>query len=90
MNRLVVSEHAVEQFRARWPYSSTLNDGEIRRLLRDQVGTEWPSRVRTPTGDHVQVTYAGDDGYAVVKENEVVTVLPKAFCPEVNEVYGGR
>jgi len=38
----------------------------------------------TPGGFYYPISFSGKDGYAVVNEGVLITLLPEKWCPEVN------
>ena len=82
-----IGDHAIDRLR-QWPGCNQLDDSRLRFLLRRQVkkAQERKDFVLTPGGTLFPVSFLGKDGYAVVKNEFIVTVLPGEYCPEANEL----
>lgn len=83
-----VRHHALERIRQRWPDTAHLYDTELRFLLSDQILDALHRRdaVIAPGGLYVPISIFGQDAYAVLLHREVRTVLPSAWCSEVEQV----
>jgi hypothetical protein len=89
---IVVTEHALKQLRERWPSIRHMSDDELKRGLREQIARNEQNRDYNdlPGGRYSPVTFMGDDGFAVIKDNHVLTVLPEEYCQELQEVRNGQ
>lgn len=92
MTKIKVSTHALERFRERWPTAQSLDDRFLSEMLLSQIkhADETNDAYDTAGGRYYPISLQGDDGYAVVKDNEVKTVMPVEYCKEVDEVRNGR
>jgi hypothetical protein len=83
-----VRPHALERIRQRWPDTAHLYDTELRFLLSDQILDALHRRdaVIAPGGLYVPISIFGQDAYAVLLDQEVRTVLPSAWCNEVEQL----
>lgn len=92
MKKLTLNPHALEQFRARWPSTSTHKDAalvaHIYRSIEQAEDTK-DVYVSDPTTFY-PFTFQGEDGYIAVRGGEIKTVLPTKYCKEVEEVRNGR
>ena len=81
-----IKPHALERFREHWPGSAYLYDSEIRFLLSEQVTDALGKNdyIVAPGGVYVPITVFGEDGYAVLINQHIRTVMPKAWCREVD------
>lgn len=82
-----VTQHAYDRFREHWPESAYLYDTEIQLLLSDQIvdALDRDDFVVAPGGVYVPITVMSEDGYAVLVEQKVRTVMPLRFCQEVEQ-----
>jgi hypothetical protein len=87
-----VSQHALTRIRERWPNAAHLYNSELQFLLSDQIvdALARDDFIITPGGVYVPVTIFGDDGYAVLVNQQVSTVLPKKWCEEVDAIRTKR
>lgn len=92
MTKPRVSPHALERLRERWPAAQSLDDRFLSELLLSQIkhGDETNDAYDTAGGRYYPFSLHGEDGYAVVKDGVVKTVMPVKYCPEVDEVRNGR
>ena len=82
-----MNDHAYERFREHWPSSAYLYDSEIQFLLSDQIvdALDRNDFVVAPGGVYVPISIMGEDGYAVLVEQIIRTVMPLRFCQEVEQ-----
>ena len=82
-----VTPHALARFREHWPDSAYLYDSEIAFLLSDQIvdALERNDYIVAPGGVYVPITIFGDDGYAVLLDQKIRTVMPITWCQEVHQ-----
>jgi hypothetical protein len=87
-----VNDHVYERFREHWPAAAYLYDSEIRFLLSDQIldALERDDVVVAPGGVYIPISVLGEDGYAVLVDQRVRTVMPARFCQEVEQVRKNR
>lgn len=81
----------MRRLRERWNVTSWSNPQLQAHLVRAVAAA--PRRrqfVDTPSGRYIPFSLLGEDGYLVLHENRVVTVLPRELCPEVTEVLGDK
>lgn len=92
VTKLKVSSHALERLRERWSTARSLDDRFLSELLLNQIehADETNDAYDTAGGRYYPISLQGEDGYAVVKDGEVKTVMPTKYCPEVDEVRNGR
>jgi hypothetical protein len=92
MTKIKMSEHALKRLRERWPSANSLDDRFLTELLLSQI--EQADVVNdaydTAGGRYYPISLQGEDGYAVVKDGAVKTVMPTRYCQEVDEVRNGR
>jgi hypothetical protein len=81
-----VKPHALSRFREHWPSSAYLYDSEIKFLLSDQIvdALGRDDYIIAPGGIYVPISVFGEDGYAVLMQQTVQTVMPLSFCKEVD------
>jgi len=88
MKPLVFTHHALTQFRDRWSDARRYSDAQLMQTLTERIDDARRSGrvVDTPSGRYFPFCFYGEDGFAViVGEQQVVTVMPAAWCKEVNE-----
>ena len=83
-----VQDHALERIRKRWPDAAHLYNSELQFLLSDQIvdALARDDFIIAPGGVYVPITIFGEDGYALLINQNVTTVLPKEWCPEVDRL----
>jgi hypothetical protein len=87
-----INQHALERVREHWPDVAHLYNTELQFLLSDQIldALAKDDFIIAPGGVYVPITIFGEDGYAVLINQHVVTVLPKKWCPEVDRIRAKR
>ena len=87
-----IREHALDRFRQHWPVAAYMYDSEIKLLLSEQVldAIGRDDVIVAPGGIFAPINILGEDGYAVIFNQEVRTVMPSSYCPEVNTVRQKR
>lgn len=90
--RVPIKQHALDRLRERWPDAAYMYDSELEFLLSEQVvdALGRDDFIVAPGGVYVPISFAGQDGYAVLLEQEVKTVMPTAWCREVDETRKKR
>lgn len=83
-----VIEHALTRFHERWPECVHMSRGEVVRRVREQIEARERDGdvVEAPGGLYYPISFLGRDGYAVLKDDRVKTLLPEEYCPEVNRI----
>jgi hypothetical protein len=83
-----INAHAIDRFREHWPAANYLYDSEVRFLLSEQIldALERDDFIIAPGGIYVPITVMDEDGYAVLVEQQVHTVMPLQYCKEVDQV----
>ena len=86
--RLIVTGHARTRFRERWPNGASCTDRYICSFIRKQVkdAMKRGDIVNTPDGALYPISFLGKDGYVLIMDSRVVTVMSEDWCPEANEV----
>ncbi len=81
------SAHAIRRVRERWPAASEMSKRELLESLASsiQFATDTRRQVKTPGGLYVPFSLGGLEGFLVVKEDCVVTAVPKEWAQEVSE-----
>lgn len=92
MSKLVLTSHALEQFRARWLSTSAHKDTAlVAHIYRSIKQAEDADDVfESPPTTFYPFSFQGEDGYIAVRDGEIKTVLPTRFCQEVEEVRNGK
>jgi hypothetical protein len=82
-----ISDHALERVREHWPDAAHLYDSELRFLIGDQVADALSKNdfIVAPGGTYAPISVFGGDGYAVLIEGKVKTVMPVAWCAAVDK-----
>jgi hypothetical protein len=90
--KIRVSKHALERLRERWSGAACMEDQFLSELLLGQIkqADTVNDAYDAPGGRYYPISLQGEDGYAVVKEGEVKTVMPTEYCMEVDKVRNGR
>lgn len=85
---LPINQHAIDRFREHWPEAGYMYDSDVRFLLSDQIteALDKNDYVITPSGIFVPFLILDQEGYAVIVETKIRTVMPSAWCKEVEEV----
>ncbi len=90
--KLRVTSHALSRLRTRWPGLRSETNEDLTHQLRKRIAKALKrgQLVNAPGGTYVLISFEGEDGYAVLKNNNktMVTMMPKGWCPEVNKVIG--
>jgi hypothetical protein len=83
-----INQHAIDRVREHWPASGYMYDSDIRFVLSEQILDALNSNkyIIAPGGVFVPVNVLGEEGYAVLLEGRVKTVMPLAWCKEVENV----
>jgi hypothetical protein len=83
-----VADHALSRFHDRWPECVHMSRSEVaRRVLEQMKARERDGDVvHTPGGLYYPISFLGKDGYAVLNDRVVKTLLPEEYCPEVNNI----
>lgn len=86
------STHALRRLRERWEVARVMPKRELLEQLASslQSATEHQQCVRTPGGLYAPFSLGGIGGFMVVKEDCVVTIVPKEWAPEVSELLEER
>lgn len=85
-----VDSHAVARLRERWPSSRASSNEKIEQFLVGCVHAAKEDVVHAPGGDYYPFTCADQSGYIVVVDEQVKTVMPSKWCPEVEEIHERR
>jgi hypothetical protein len=87
-----ISTHALERFRTHWPVAANLYDSEIHLMLSDQIvdALGRDDFIIAPSGVFVPIHIFDEDGYAVLVDQRVRTVMPLAWCVQVDQVRKKR
>jgi hypothetical protein len=83
-----INDHALDRFREYWPGSAYLYNSEIQLLLSDQIvdALDRDDFVVAPGGVYVPISIMSEEGYAILVDQRVRTVMPLRFCQEVDQV----
>lgn len=89
---LPINQHAIDRFREHWPEAGYMYDSDVRFLLSDQLSDALDRNdyIVAPGGVFVPFSILDRDGYAVIVDRTVRTVMPKQWCEEVDKVRKGR
>ncbi len=87
-----ISRHALDRLREHWPSMNYMYDSELRFVLSDQIldAVSRDDYVVAPGGTYVPISIVGNEGYAVMVDSIVRTVLPTAWCKEVETIRSRR
>lgn len=82
-----LTQHALGRLRARWDVQSWPTRSLLRHVNKEaQRALRTGQAVNTPAGKYLFFSLLGEDGYLVMHQQDIVTVLPRELCPEVNEI----
>ena len=84
--KLYVTEHAIERLRHHFREVQWRDDKYLRRELADRVVQGKSRSVEMPGGLYVPISFEGDDGFAVLHGDSIVTVLPEKWCADANNI----
>lgn len=86
------SPHAITRLRERWPETAYLYDSELKFLLSDQIldALNRDDYIIAPGGIYIPISILGSDGYAVLLNGQIKTVMPTAWCREVEKMRTKR
>jgi hypothetical protein len=84
--RVPMNSHAIDRFRSHWPEAAFMYDSEVRFQISEQIldALARDDRIIAPGGIYVPISVLGRDGYAVLLNQRVVTVMPVDWCKEVD------
>lgn len=83
-----INDHAIDRFREHWPAAGYLYNSEVQFLLSDQIldALERDDFIVAPGGVYVPISIMDEEGYAVLVDQRVHTVMPTSWCKEVEQV----
>lgn len=85
MTKLRITQHALKRFTEHWPDARGLGHDKLVRVMRPRIikAIQAGRKIDTPGGLYVPVSFEGIDGFAVIRQNQVVTFAPVDRCPEI-------
>jgi len=87
-----VSAHAFKRMKERWPTAAALSKRALLEWLASSIESARAANtyVRAPGGLYVPFELDSEEGFLVIKDDCVVTVLPREWAEEVSEYLKER
>ena len=82
-----VSSHALKRVSALWLAAKTMSKRDLLERLASSIEFAEQNRlgVKTPGGLYLPFDLEGEEGFLVIKDDCVVTAVPKEWATEVSE-----
>lgn len=87
-----ISDHALKRVRERWPVAAALPKRDLLKRLASSIESAVQNKmcVKTPGGLYVPFDLGDEEGFMVIKEDCVVTIVPKEWATEVSDYLETR